>query len=307
MVMEAQNRVGFVGLGVMGEPMCRNLAAKHGGEVIGYDVAPEPLEALAADGVVAAASVAELVGRAEVVFLSLPGDGEVREVCLGKDGISSHCRPGQAVVDCSTTTVGLSQELGAAFASQGVSFADAPVARTREAAERGALSVMVGGAPELLERIRPLLDCFAAEVTHCGGVGSGQAVKLLNNMVLFQTVQALAEALTVGRKAGLDGRLLFETLAKGSADSFALRNHGMKALLPGRFPERSFSTRYAIKDLSCALALGQRHGVALEGAALVMRRFEESLAAGHGDVYFPALIEVVESDIESGAGSGAGS
>jgi len=206
------------------------------------------------------------------------------------------------VVDCSTTTVGLSQELGAAFAGHGVAFADAPVARTREAAERGELSVMVGGTPELLKRLRPLLDCFAAEVTHCGGVGSGQAVKLLNNMVLFQTVQALAEALTVGRQAGLDGRLLFETLAKGSADSFALRNHGLKALLPGQFPERAFSTRYAMKDLSCALALGQRHGVALEGAALVMRRFEESLAAGYGEVYFPALIKV----IESGSGSGAG-
>lgn len=300
--MAAERSVGFIGLGVMGAPICRNLARKLDGEVVGYDVVPEPLAALAADGVRAAASVAELVEAVEIVFLSLPGDAQVREVCLGRGGISSHCHGGQTVVDCSTTTVALSQELSTAFAEARVSFADAPVARTREAAERGTLSVMVGGAPEILERIRPYLDCFATEITHCGGVGSGQTVKLLNNMVLFQTVNALAEALTVARRAGLDGRLLLETLAKGSADSFALRNHGMKALLPERFPERSFSTRYAMKDLSCALALAEAHGVRIEGAALVMRRFEESLNQGHGEVYFPALIKVVESKIGSGAG-----
>jgi 3-hydroxyisobutyrate dehydrogenase len=143
-------------------------------------------------------------------------------------------------------------------------------------------------------RIEPLLLCMGREVTHCGGVGNGQAVKILNNMVLFQTVNALAEALALGRRAGVEPVLLFDALSKGSADSFALRNHGMKALLPGLYPERAFSVAYAAKDNGYALELGRETGVRLRGAALLAAVLEEARAAGLGDAYWPVIAKVVD-------------
>lgn len=117
---------------------------------------------------------------------------------------------------------------------------------------------MVGADDAVFAKLRPLISTFATDITHCGPVGAGQVVKILNNMVLMETVVALGEAMETATRAGLDARVLFETLAKGSADSFALRNHGMKAMLPGAFPERAFSTEYARKDLTYALDLANR-------------------------------------------------
>ena len=119
---------------------------------------------------------------------------------------------------------------------------------------------MVGAHRPTFKRIEPLLRHMASEVTHCGEAGAGQAVKILNNMILFQTGVALAEGLSIARAHGVDGKVLFETLTKGSADSFALRNHGMKAMLPGVFPERAFSTEYALKDLGYAIQMAEESG-----------------------------------------------
>ena len=120
---------------------------------------------------------------------------------------------------------------------------------------------MVGASPELFAAIEPLIRCFATDVTHCGDVGAGQVTKILNNMVLFETVNALAEAVAVAKRNGVDPALLLDTLSKGSADSFALRNHGIKAIVPGNFPERAFSTEYALKDLTYALELAADAGI----------------------------------------------
>ncbi len=140
------------------------------------------------------------------------------------------------MVDLSTAPPRLARRLYEEFNGKASAFADAPVARTRQAAIDGTLSIMVGGTKPTFERIEPLLRHMASEVTHCGDVGAGQTVKILNNMILFQTVVALAEGLSIARANGVDGKVLFETLTKGSADSFALRNHGMKALLPVGLP-----------------------------------------------------------------------
>jgi 3-hydroxyisobutyrate dehydrogenase-like beta-hydroxyacid dehydrogenase len=283
--------IGFVGLGVMGEPMCRNLARESGRRVIGFDLAAQPLERLAADGVVAARGVREVADRAEVIFLSLPSGAEVDAVCDA--GLVAAARAGQTIVDLGTSPVALARALAERFAAMGAAFADAPVARTREAAIAGTLSIMVGATDETFRRIRPLLETMGTEVTHCGGAGAGQLVKLLNNMVLAQTVVALAEALATARGAGVDGKLVFETLAKGSADSFALRNHGMKALLPGAFPERAFSTEYMLKDVRYALDAARESGLELRGARNAAAVLEETVAAGYGAAYWPALYRVV--------------
>ncbi len=284
---------GFIGLGVMGEPMCRNVAQRSGRPVVAYDMAPEPLARLAAHGVTAGGSVAAVMRAADIVMLVLPGGPQLEAVCRGSSGLLAHARAGQTVVDHGTSPVALTRALAGEFAALGVSYADAPIARTRQAAEAGTLSVMVGADDATMARIRPMLDCCADEVTHCGPVGSGQVVKLMNNMVLFQTVAALCEALAIGTAAGVDGALLFSTLTKGSADSFALRNHGMKAVLPDAFPERAFSTEYALKDLSYALDLAEQAGLVPKGAETARHYLEAAAAAGLGKMYWPVINRVI--------------
>ena len=200
----SREHIGFIGVGVMGEPMCRNLVRKHDGPVTAYDIDPAPLERLAENGAVVAPNIAALAEAADLVFLSLPSGREVRSVCLGDGGLIEHLPAGRTVVDTSTAPPALAREIEGAFAALGVAFADAPVARTRQAAIEGTLSIMVGGDAALVERLRPLLGHIAQDVTHCGPVGSGQAVKILNNMILFQNVRALAESLAIARRQGID-------------------------------------------------------------------------------------------------------
>ena len=285
--------IGFIGLGVMGEPICRNLAAKNGEPVLGFDLRGEPLERLAAHGVKPAASVREVAERCDVVFLSLPDGKQVKNVCVGAGGLLMFLHPGSYVVDLSTAPVALARDLHERFAARGIHFLDAPVARTRAAAEQGTLAVMVGGAQADLARLRPLLAHFATDVTHCGGPGAGQALKIVNNLLLFQNVAALAEALALIRRLGIDPELALDALSKGSADSFALRNHGMKAMLPNRYPERAFSVAYALKDLGYALELAELARVELAGAASAKALLERAAAAGHRDEYFPVIARMV--------------
>ena len=284
--------LGFIGLGVMGEPMCRNLAERSGREVMAFDPRPEPLERLAAGGVRAASAV-EIGEAAEVVFLSLPGGPEVESVVRGL--LPTACA-GQIIVDTSTAPVAVERELAAQVASAGAAYADAPIARTRAAAREGTLSITVGAEPDVYAAIEPLLRCMGSDVLHCGPVGCGQVVKLMNNMVLFQTVVALAEAMAVARRAGVEEKLLLQALSHGSADSFALRNHGMKAMLPRNFPESAFPTDYAIKDIAYALDLARQTGVEARGALLAREVLERSSAAGQGRAYFPALIRLLEGE-----------
>jgi 3-hydroxyisobutyrate dehydrogenase-like beta-hydroxyacid dehydrogenase len=274
-----QPMLGFIGLGVMGAPMCRNLARRSGHAVIGFDLRHGPPQ-----GVLRAVSVKEVAQSADIVFLSLPGEPEIRAVL---EEIPAH----RTIVDCSTAPVSLAREAAAHFDH----FADAPVARTRQAAIDGTLSIMVGASAALFTRIEPLLRCMGSEVTHCGPPGAGQAVKLLNNMVLSITVLALAEALAVAKASGaVDAELLFATLAKGSADSFALRNHGMKALLPDSHPENAFPVRYMLKDMTYALELASSAGLKLQAAGTARRLLEETMALGLGDAYHTAILEAVK-------------
>jgi 3-hydroxyisobutyrate dehydrogenase len=281
--------VGFLGLGVMGEAMCRNLARKGSWKVVGFDMQAGPLDRLAADGVARAASAQDLVAQSDAVLMCLPGGNEVRSVTIGEKGLIQWVRKGQTVVDMSTAPPKLMRELGPLFCAKGVDFADAPVARTRRAAVDGTLSIMVGGTAEVFERIRPILSTMGTEVTLCGGVGAGQVVKLMNNMVVFETTMAIAEAISIAEAAGVDGQLLFDAMAKGSADSFVLRNHGMKHLVPQDYPEQAFSVRYALKDLSYARELARETGVTARAADLVGELFEEAIARGDGDRYTPVI------------------
>jgi len=285
--------IGFIGLGVMGEPICRHLATKSGTQVLAFDVRHEPLERLAGAGVERASGLRDIGERCEVVFLSLPGGPEVKQACIGRASLRMFMRPGTSVVDLSTTPVALTRDLHGRFAARGIRFVDAPVARTRAAAQEGKLSVMVGCDEGDFAPLRPLLAHFATDVTRCGGPGAGQAMKIVNNMVLFQNVAALAEGLALVRRLGLDPALALQVLAMGSADSFALRNHAVKAMLPNQFPERAFSVSYALKDIGYALELARLAGIELGGAAHAKALLERAAAAGHAEAYFPVIAKVV--------------
>jgi 3-hydroxyisobutyrate dehydrogenase-like beta-hydroxyacid dehydrogenase len=294
----ADKILGFIGLGVMGEPMCGNLIDKSpaGTSVVAHDLNPAPLQRLQKRGLNTANTTASVANSADIIFLSLPGGAEVASVLRGADGVFANARPGTIIVDLSTSEVSLTRELASEAAGHNLQYADAPVARTRQAAKAGTLAIMVGASKSVYESIKPCLDSMASDVLHCGDIGAGQMVKILNNMVLFQTVVGLAEALTMARRAGLDGEVLFDALTQGSANSFALQNHGRKALLTGEFPEQAFSTSYARKDLLYALQLAEDTGTETPAATTVLDIFDRTIAAGKGDNYWPALLNVIDKD-----------
>ena len=285
--------LGCIGLGVMGEPICANLLRKSGCRVQGCDLRREPLARLAEQGLETRGSPEDVARDASVVFLSLPGGPELAEVGARLLGAM---RPGAVLVDLTTAPVDLTRALAARFAARGIAYADAPVARTRFAAERGELSVMVGADAHAFQRIERYLRCFASDVLHCGPVGAGQVVKLMNNMVLFETGAAIAEALAIARRSGVQPEVLLDAFMQGSADSFALRNHARNAMLPRTYPERAFSTRYALKDLEYALALAAQAGVDASGARLVREHFTQAIAAGDGERYWPLIAEHIAPD-----------
>ena len=284
--------IGFIGLGVMGEPMCGHLARRGGKPILASDLRPEPLARLASEGVTAA-TLEQIAERADLILMSLP-DGKAMAGVVA--ALEPHLKPGQCVVDTSTSSVALTREIGARLTAKGIFFADAPVARTREAAAKGELSIMVGADEATFAHVRPILETMGSDVSLCGPIGCGQVVKILNNMLVFQHTAALAEAIAIGRRNGVPAETLLPIMAMGSGDSFVLRNHGLKAMVPRNFPLRAFSTRYAMKDLSYALEMADASGLDMKAAKLTMERLKQAEAAGFGDEYHPVVLNVIDPE-----------
>ena len=290
--------LGFVGLGNIGAPMCMNIAIKHPGDVMVYDMNPAAFGALKDTKAQRASSLAELAASADIVFMSLPGSTQVEAVCLGENGLATAQRRPSLIVDLSTTTVATARNVADRLAKANVAFVDAPVARTSEAARRGELSIMVGASPALFEQVVPYLRYMGSDVTLCGEVGCGQVVKLINNALVFEHTAALAEMMVLGERAGVEPALLLNALSKGSGDSFVLRNHGTKAMLPRTFPVGGFPPEYALKDISYVLDLAQDTGTSTAFVSLAHRYYDTAARHGLGGRYFPTVIEVVDRNIE---------
>lgn len=284
--------LGFVGVGVMGEGMCRNLLQKSGLPVHVADVQAENVARLAAQGAVAS-SVSALSKTAHTVFLSLPSIDQVEEVCLGADPLIVPNGSVKTVVDMSTSDVPRTRALAERLAALGVRFLDAPVARSREAANNGTLLITVGGAADLYEAVLPWLRCMGSDVVHCGGVGAGQVVKIMNNMVLLSTVNALAEAMAIAEAAGVNKALLASVLRLGSADSFALKLTGER-LATDEFPEKLFPTAYALKDLKLALGLAQASGIQPVVAQATAELLDAACAKGYAMNYYPVIYRLIK-------------
>lgn len=289
--MAESSTLGFIGLGVMGGAMCANVARKHGGPVHAFDMVPAALEAAKEAGAIPAGSATEVAQAGGIIFLSLPGGKQVKAVC---EQIAQAAKPGTIVVDLSTTSVAEARDVGAMLAAKDMQFADAPVARTRAAAQAGTLSIMVGASEDLFARIEPLLRYMGSDVTLGGELGCGQVLKLVNNTLLFEHVAALSEMMVVAERAGVTPAKLVEAISLGSGDSFALRNHGLKSMVPREFPEKAFPATYTLKDLGYAIELAEQMGVEPKVAKLAADYYQAAVDQGMGDSYFPTIIEVVD-------------
>ena len=284
--------LGFIGVGVMGAGMCRNLAQKSGCTVLAADLDMGNVRALAADGVVAS-SIEEIARSADIVFLSLPAIAQVEAVCTGPGGPLAHAKALHTIVDMSTSDVARTRALAGQLQARGIALVDAPVARSREAAQKGTLLITVGAGEAQFAALQPHLACMGSDVLHCGPTGAGQVVKIMNNMVLINTVHALAQACAIAERAGVSKDLLSQALGLGSAASFALQLTGSQYLAKDVFPEKMFSAAYAHKDLQLALALSRNVGLDDGLTECTARQLQQSMDRGYAQNYYPVMYRVI--------------
>lgn len=284
-------QVGFVGLGIMGRPIARNVLAA-GFEVVVYDLIADAVNDLVAAGAVAANSPAEVATASDVVLLCLPDSPDVEAAMTGRQGLLAGARSGQIFVDMSTISPVTARTLAAKAAAQGVILLDAPVSGGQVGAANGTLSIMVGGDADALERVRPVLAAMGKTILHLGESGAGQVAKACNQLVIAVTIEAVAEAMVLASKAGVDPAKVRAALLGGYANSRVLEGHGE------RFLERNFTagfrTRLQYKDLNIALDAGRVYGAPMPATALVHQLYGAMMARGEGDLDHSALITLIE-------------
>lgn len=293
---QAVSTLGFVGLGVMGRHMCRNLIEKSQPDVYLFDKSQTAVDALVQHGGIACGSLSELGEAAEIVFLSLPNTQAVEEVCLGESGLCSGKTPPKIIVDMGTSDVETTRRIGQRLEERNIRFIDAPVARMPEAAHDGTLLIMVGADQDAFSCLHPYLRTMGTDIVRCGELGAGQTVKIINNFVLVANVNTLAEALLIGEKSGIAGDILFNTLLLGSGSSEALKVAGIRGLVPRSFPAGRFSAIYALKDLNLAHQLADSAGVQAEVLDNAKKRLQRAIDRGNGDQYYPVMIEEIQVD-----------
>lgn len=271
-------RCAFVGLGVMGFPMAGHLAAK------GHDVTVYNRTGAKADEWCKshdgrrALSPAEAADGAEVVFVCVGNDDDVREVILGAEGVLSGAGPGSAIVDHTTASATVAREVYDAAADKDVDFLDAPLSGGQAGAEAGQLTIMVGGDRPVYERLLPVLDSYARACTLIGPVGDGQRAKMVNQVCIAGVVQGLAEGLHLARRAGLDVAAVIDAISKGAAQSWQMENR-WQTMVDDEF-DFGFAVEWMRKDLGIALAEAERVGATLDLTALVDRYYADVEALG---------------------------
>ena len=272
--------LGFIGLGNMGNPMAANLI-KAGHKVTVHDLRREAATNLLEMGADWADAPRDTVPGNEVVFTSLPGPKEVDAVVLGEGGVLEGAREGSIYVDLSTNSPNAIRRVHQICAEKGVAVMDAPVSGGVTGAAAGSLALMVGGDEAVFNRIRPALEAMGSHVVHCGAIGAGMIVKLCNNLVSMGNGVLLAEALTMGVKAGVDLAVLADVMSNSSGASYRLTNSFCNSLFKGN-TEPGFATALAAKDVRLATDLGRELGVPMDLSNLVDQRHVEALFRGWG-------------------------
>lgn len=273
-------KVAFLGLGVMGFPMAGHLAAR-GHEVTVWNRTPAKAEAwVARHGGQAAATARAAAEGAEFVMACVGNDDDLRQVCLGEDGAFAGMSPGAVFVDHTTVSAGVTRELAAVAAGQGLAYVDAPVSGGQAGAENGILSVMCGGTEADYARAEPVIAAYARICRRLGEVGAGQLAKMMNQICIAGLMQGLSEALAFGEKAGLDGAAVVEVIAQGAAGSWQMQNRH-KTMLEGRF-DFGFAVDWMRKDLKICLETADQIGAALPVTALVDQFYKDVQNMGGG-------------------------
>ncbi len=260
--------VGFIGLGNMGGRMARCLVARDR-RVIGYDARAGSAADCGADP---AESVTAVVEQTDVILLSLPHSRIVEAVVEGPDGILGNARPGQIVIDLSTSEPASTRRLARRLAEQGVTLLDAGISGGAAAAAKGALTLMVGGPAETLDSVTPVLDAFSSKVFHCGPVGAGHTAKLLNNFLNAISLSATAEVMVAGKKAGLDLAVLLEVFNSSSGVNFATLNR-FPSIIRGDYLEGGLTNALMMKDVLAYVDLTTELGVASPNSAAPLAAF----------------------------------
>lgn len=283
--------IGFLGMGIMGRGMAANLIRK-GHDVVVWNRTPERTEPLVAMGAGSAASPAEVASQCPVVMICVSDTPDVREVALGPGGVVEGLTAGTLVIDHSTISPIATRDLAGSVEARGGSWLDAPISGGSEGAARGTLSIMVGGSESDFERARPLMEAFGTTITHVGPVGSGQMVKLVNQILVVGNQLAVSEALLFAQAAGLDLRRTLAAVEGGAAGSWMLSNRGPQMITRDWRP--GFTIDLQQKDLRLVLEAADQLGVPALGTSLVFNLYRSLQALGLGSEGNHALVKALE-------------
>ena len=283
-------RIGFIGLGIMGRPMAGHLV-NAGCEVTVWNRTKSKMADLVKAGARAGASPKDVAARSDITITMVADTPDVRQVILGNDGVIEGVRAGAVVVDMSTISPVATREIAQALAEKGVEMLDAPVSGGEKGAVDAALSIMVGGKPAVFERVLPVFQKLGKNIVHLGGAGAGQVTKACNQLVLSLTILGVAEALTLARKAGVEPAKVRAALLGGFAQSRVLELHGQR-MLDQNF-EPGFRTRLYHKDLGIVTETGRALGTPLLGAALAAQLYQVAMSKGFGELDYSVLARVI--------------
>jgi len=284
-------KAGFIGVGLMGGPMCRNLIKKGNPAVI-FDISKDALERMKSVGATVASSAREVAAQCDVVFTSLPMPADVEKVILGADGIAAGAKKGMIVVDMSTNSPAVVQRLSKELAAKGVVLLDAPVSGGVDGAEAATLAIMCSGDKAAYDKVKPMLDCMGKNVFHLGAIGMGNVAKLVNNMVSFCNLAIANEAMALAQRAGLDPATMADVMQTASGDSAALKRVKRKAI-HGDF-KAEFALNLAYKDLGLALDLGRETGTPLAFGAYTYTLMQQARAKQRGGEDVSTLLRNLE-------------
>lgn len=282
--------VGFAGLGTMGAAMAANLV-KKGFEVRVWNRTPGKAGDLVALGATECADPADVAFGSEIVVICVSDTPHVEAVLFGPRGVAEGAKPGTVVVDCSTISPAGTREFAERLAAHGVTMVDAPVTGGSEGAQKGTLSILVGGSDEDVARVRPVLEAMGTTITHFGPVGSGQVAKAVNQTIIAGGYLSVAEGIVLGMKAGLDAEQLVSALSAGLAGSFILQNRSGR-MIANDYP-LGFKIALHRKDLGIALGLAHEIGATLPVASMAAAFEDGLIARGHGDDDNSALARVI--------------
>ncbi|MGI8539848.1 MAG: 2-hydroxy-3-oxopropionate reductase [Rubrobacteraceae bacterium] len=294
-------KVGFIGLGIMGGPMARNLL-QEGYELVLYNRTREKAEELAGDGAEVAGSPKEVAERSDIIITMLPDSPQVEEVLAGEDGVFEGVREGALIVDMSTISPVVTRELAQQVEERGASMLDAPVSGGDVGAQQGTLSIMAGGSEEDFGRARPLFDMMGKVATLVGSSGAGQTAKACNQIIVALNIEAVSEALVLGSKAGVDPAKILDALSGGLAGSAVMEAKREKMLDHDFDP--GFKIELHHKDLGIALAAGREYGVSLPVTAILDQMLDSLKAKGRGDRDHSAILTLIEDLAQHEIGDG---